>query len=330
VGSRVYQLVPEPRNIGFYSRKLTPAEKSLPLFSRSHRGGRGSQERRDLRAFVDRTASGRDRQPRPDIHGLRGERAAERVCAQCDCTHPRRIRHIPGKTNTVADVLSRHQMVGKDELSVTGYGTALTKLLQRLREDIKSARNVWVYAHSSDLTVQYLRQVQQWRAPTHALSTGAPVDAKLARKFNFVILAPTPKAPTVAHKLLHRRRPFAVLMSADLFRHLAKRDDGTVDMAVSEVLKKSGTSCLATLARCVVQIGDLNGDDGRGQQRQGIVLLVFQQTAGPGLLRSVRTPCRAKTAGAGARKHQHRIYRRLNNVLVLVGRLAGGRRRGRS
>ena len=63
---------------------------------------------------------------------------------------PVEIRHIPGKTNIVADVLSRYQMVGKDELSVTGYGTALTMLLQRLREDIKSARNVWVYAHSSD------------------------------------------------------------------------------------------------------------------------------------------------------------------------------------
>ncbi len=32
VGNRIYQLVPEPRNIGFYSRKLTPAEKSLVVF----------------------------------------------------------------------------------------------------------------------------------------------------------------------------------------------------------------------------------------------------------------------------------------------------------
>jgi hypothetical protein len=66
--------------------------------------------------------------------------------------------------------------------------------------------------------------------------------AKLAREFDFVILAPptlkapTLKAPTVAHKLLQRRRPFAVILPADLFRHIAKRDDGTVDMAVNEAL----------------------------------------------------------------------------------------------
>jgi hypothetical protein len=53
------------------------------------------------------------------------------------------------------------------------------------------------------------------------------MDAKLAREFDIAILAPpTLEAPTVAHKLLQRRRPLAVLMPADLFRHIAGAEGG--------------------------------------------------------------------------------------------------------
>ena len=121
---------------------------------------------------------------------------------------------------------------------MSGFSKALSHLLKCLAASCKSLRSIWFHAFPGSSDLAGHRQVQQWRTERNALMKGAPVDHILARDFDLAILAPaTLKGPLLAHQLLKRNKPFAMLLPTDLLEFVPQRADGVVDSEVRSRLQ---------------------------------------------------------------------------------------------
>ena len=239
-GSNLLQRIGgEVFNIGFFSRKFSPVERGMPTYLRELTALVEGVKNAEVYAL----SSNFPLRVETDHQALQFTRYVDKgplsAWAVATIGHINiEVVYVPAAENGVADFLSRYQLLGRNDFSVTGFSRALSHLLQRLASSCKSLRSVWFHASpgSSDLAGQ--RQVQQWRTQRNALMKGAPVDHILARDFDLAILAPaTLKAPLLAHQLLKHNKPFAMLLPTDLLEMVPKRADGVVDDEVRSRLQ---------------------------------------------------------------------------------------------
>ena len=235
LGSRTFQRIDdEEYNIGFYSRKLSPVERGMPVYFRELVALVEGVKAAEIYAL----SSNLPLLVETDHKALEFTRYVDRgplsgwALAQIGHINIE-VTYLPGPKNAIADWLSRYQLLGRNEFSTSGFAKALAGLLRQLGPSCQLLRVVWVYASPAESDVQAQRQVQQWRTPTNALLKGAPVEHHLARHFDLAILAPlTLKAPLLAHQLLKADRSFAMLIPADLLDYVPMSSDGAVDADV--------------------------------------------------------------------------------------------------
>ena len=245
IGGRLYQQYGgEDHNIGFWSRTLSGAERKL------------SVPMRECIALVEGIAWSRIyalSSPMTllcltDHHALqfmanvdRGSLSSTQFASVADVRFE--VRWIPGRRNRAADFLSRLTTTGPQELARPGLLEAVKQVLQRLGEQHRDSREVWVWAQRD--TDEVARVVQEWRRPTNPITKGSTTGNKLLKgSWTFALLAPSPltaAADTAA--LLMSGQPGAVLLPADLL--LSVVDNGRGDPEPGLVRRLKAASVLS-------------------------------------------------------------------------------------
>ena len=239
-GSNLLQRIDgEVFNIGFYSRKFSSVERGMPTYFRELTALVEGVKNAEVYAL----SSSFPLRVETDHQALQFTRYVDKgplsAWAVATIGHINiEVVYVPAAENGVADFLSRYQLLGRNEFSVSGFSKALSHLLKCLAASCKSLRSIWFHAFPGSSDLAGHRQVQQWRTERNALMKGAPVDHILARDFDLAILAPaTLKGPLLAHQLLKRNKPFAMLLPTDLLEFVPQRADGVVDSEVRSRLQ---------------------------------------------------------------------------------------------
>ena len=153
-----------------------------------------------------------------------------------------KIHYKPGKTNIVADALSRFPMVSPNNFHLRGLIAVLKVLLDNLNEPTRVKDQIWFTHHSHQPSQELARVIRDWQnvKSVSEKSDGQRTKRKtilikswktskfndVAASANFSILMPEPhEAPILANKMIKLGREFAILIPTDLVHFVAKATD---------------------------------------------------------------------------------------------------------
>jgi hypothetical protein len=119
-------------------------------------------------------------------------------------------QHVTGPSNSIADAVSRHPLLGPQRLAPRGIAHSLACLLAKLPAGLKQSKVVHVHAAAD--TPDFRRLAQEWLTTANAATPSAPVRQGTPPAADLAMLIPRPEmapvtlalfffVPPVAHPL---------------------------------------------------------------------------------------------------------------------------------
>ena len=137
-----------------------------------------------------------------------------------------RVLHIPGRSNIIADALSRFKQKGIREMADATKKEALTTLLSSLPEYLRHKKRLHLYYAAMQQLA--LEDVRSWRDGRSKICTKHPKHLDVIPDMDFTIVHVHPHEQVrIAQKLFDRDRPFATLMCLDLVSRIFVTDDSS-------------------------------------------------------------------------------------------------------
>ena len=162
------------------------------------------------------------------------------------------IHYKPGKTNIIADALSRFPCISPNTFHLQGLKSALDVLLQNLCEETRVQDQIWFTHHAHQPATELTRVIKCWRETPSEEGEKQPRNKcgatikrswkssefdKLADNADFSILMPEPHdAPMLANRMIKANAEFAILISTELVHFVAKATDLGFEAKVQRIV----------------------------------------------------------------------------------------------
>ena len=264
IGGRIFQRIDGvDRNIAYFSRALSPAERKLPVYFRELVAMvEGIKRSRiyahsspfPLRVFTDQRSLAFTAQV------TKGTLSAHHLAQVLDVDF--KVEYVPGPDNQ-ADFWSRYSYSRPDLPLRGGLDEAAFVLLRTLGSAVVGAwRKIWLYAGADTTGLkQLILRSRSSDGGKLTVAVGAPSDKMYSAEVDFVVLVPEPtQAPGVCARLLQLGRPAAVLVPTDVLRAVAQDHDGYYRPEVHQLLCAAPKVVLSATTQCWVFVGvpDIN------------------------------------------------------------------------